>query len=60
MLAVLYRRNAERLNEIMDTVGGPGLTISSTFQLRPQLIDSLRPCESVESCTVEHMYCLSA
>jgi len=47
MLAVLYRRNAERLNEIMDTVGGPGLTISSTFQLRPQLIHSLRPWQKL-------------
>ena len=70
ILAELYRRTAERLNEIMDAVGGPGRTISSTFQLRPQLIHSLRPCQkvesaaestrSVESCTVEHMYCLSA
>jgi hypothetical protein len=47
ILAELYRRTAERLNEIMDAVGGPGRTISSTFQVRPQLIHSLRPWQKI-------------
>jgi len=52
ILAELYRRTAERLNEIMDAVGGPGRTISSTFQLRPQLIHSLRPWQKIVSGVV--------